>query len=163
MYIMIILIENNEEKISLKINNKNDKKEQKYIILKEPSFFEIFYYEIINNKTRMNLISLIINLLSFYLYYLSLEGCIGTQIDCLKIMTLDKFFDIFYLVLFSSFLSSFTLIFSFFNKISIFCMIYPFISYILFYFYDNGSDLAHHGLYNNIFNIHSYFYNYNLF
>ena len=150
MYIMIILIENNEEKISLKINNKNDKKEQKYIILKEPSFFEIFYYEIINNKTRMNLISLIINLLSFYLYYLSLEGCIGTQIDCLKIMTLDKFFDIFYLVLFSSFLSSFTLIFSFFNKISIFCMIYPFISYILFYFYDNGSDLAHHGLYNII-------------
>ena len=98
----------------------------------------------------MNLISLLINVLSFYSYYLSLEGCIGTQIDCLKIMTLDKFIEMFYLVLFSSFLLSITLIFSFFKKISIFCMIYPLIVYILFYIKDHGSDLSSHGLYNII-------------
>ena len=98
----------------------------------------------------MNIISLITNLISFYLYYISLEGCEGTQIDCLKVMTLDKFIELFYLVLFSSFLSSFSLIFSFFNKISFFCMIYPFIAFILFYIFDHGSDLAHHGLYNII-------------
>ena len=98
----------------------------------------------------MNLISLLINILSFYTYYLSLEGCIGTQIDCLKIMTLDKFIEMFYLVLFSSFLLSITLIFSFFKIISIFCMIYPLIVCILFYIKDHGSDLSSHGLYNII-------------
>ena len=41
-----------------------------------------------------------INILSFYIYYISLEGCEGTQIDCLKIMTLDKFIQMFYQVLF---------------------------------------------------------------
>ena len=98
----------------------------------------------------MNLISLLINVLSFYLYYLSLEGCIGTQIDCLKKMTLDKFIELFYLDLSGSFLLAITLIFSFFNKISIFCMIYPIIIYILFYIIDHGSDLSYHGLYNFI-------------
>ena len=145
------LIENNEEKIQLKkskiVNNKKSKEE---IISEDLTNFQIIYYEIIMNKKRMNLVSFLINILSFYLYYLSLEGCVGTQIDCLKIMTLDKFIDIFNLVLFSSLLSSFTLIFSFFNLISIFCMIYPLIVFIIFYTLDHGSDLAHHGLYNFI-------------
>ena len=120
------------------------------ILSKEPSIFQIIYEEIISNKKRMNIITFILNIFSFYLYYLSLEGCIGTQIDCLKIMTLDKFIELFYLVSFSCFLISITLVSSFFNKISIFCMIYPIVCYILFYMYDHGSDLAFHGLYNII-------------
>ena len=135
----------------MKLNiNDNNKKKEKIINIEEPTIFQIIHEEIISNKIRMNIISFLINILSFYLFYLSLEGCIGTQIDCLKIMTLDKFIELFYLVLFSSFLFSLTLIFSFFKKISLFCMIYPFIIYILFYIFDHGSDLAYHGLYNII-------------
>ena len=134
--------------ISNNTNPINNSKEK--ILTKEPSIFQIIYEEIILNKRRMNIITFILNIFSFYLFYLSLEGCIGTQIDCLKIMTLDKFIELFYLVSFSSFLISITLISSFFNKISIFCMIYPIVCYILFYMYDHGSDLAYHGLYNII-------------
>ena len=130
--------------------NININKSKKSIKEKDSTILQIIYDEILTNKKRMNIITLLINLLSFYLYYLSLEGCIGTQIDCLKIMTIDKFFELFYLVIFSSFLLSITLIFSFFNKISIFCMIYPIIAYILFYIIDHGSDLSYHGLYNFI-------------
>ena len=142
-YIIITLIVCNEEKLHLNININKSKKSIKE---KDSTFLQIIYDEILTNKKRMNIITLLINLLSFYLYYLSLEGCIGTQIDCLKIMTIDKFFELFYLVIFSSFLLSITLIFSFFNKISIFCMIYPIIAYILFYIIDHGSDLSYHGL-----------------
>ena len=98
----------------------------------------------------MNILSLMINILSFYIYYISLEGCEGTQIDCLKIMTLDKFIQMFYQVLFCSFLSSIILILSLYKKISIFCTTYTIIIYILFYMMDHGSDLFHHGLYNFI-------------
>ena len=146
-YIIITLIVRNEEKLHLNININKSKKSIKE---KDSTILQIIYDEILTNKKRMNIITLLINLLSFYLYYLSLEGCIGTQIDCLKIMTIDKFFELFYLVIFSSFLLSITLIFSFFNKISIFCMIYPIITYILFYIIDHGSDLSYHGLYNFI-------------
>ena len=65
-------------------------------------------------------------------------------------MTIDKFIELFYLVALSSFLISITLILSIFNKISIICMIYPKVCFILFYIFDHGSDLAYHGLYNFI-------------
>ena len=144
---IIILIDHNEEKIQLNTNLNNIKK---ISYEKEQTILQIIYEEIISNKKRMNLISFLINILSFYFYYLSLEGCIGTQIDCLKIMTLDKFMELFYFDLTSSFLFSITLIFSFFNKISIFCIIYPIIIYIIFYIKDHGADLSYHGLYNII-------------
>ena len=121
---IIILIDHNEEKIQLNTNLNNIKK---ISYEKEQTILQIIYEEIISNKKRMNLISFLINILSFYFYYLSLEGCIGTQIDCLKIMTLDKFMELFYFDLTSSFLFSITLIFSFLKKISIFYIIYTII------------------------------------
>ena len=113
----------------MKLNINNNKKKEKIVNIEEPTIFQIIHEEIISNKTRMNIITFLINILSFYIYYLSLEGCIGTQIDCLKIMTIDKFIELFCLVLFSSFLFNITLIISFFKKNSIFCMIYLIILY----------------------------------
>ncbi len=120
----------------------------KIIILKEPTNFQIFYYKYLSNKKIMNSVSLIISIYSIYLYYKSLEGCVGTQIECLKIMTMDKFYEILNKIIACAFFINNVLILAVFQKISLISIIYPTIIYILFYLIDNGSDLAHHGRYN---------------
>ena len=130
-----------EEEINL-TKNKNIK------IITDPTYFEIFYYEIFLNRKLMDIFALILNIFSFYLYYISLEGCVGTQIECLKVMTINKFFDFVYEVIFCCFFFNLVLLLAYFKKISIFSVIYPLICYFIFYFMDNGSDLAHHGRYN---------------
>ena len=131
----------NEEEINLKKN-------ANFIIINEPTNFQIIFYRIFFNKTLMNLIALIINLFAILFYYDSLEGCVGTQIECLKVMTLAKFYTIFYQVMTSSFLVNIVLILGYFKKISLISIIYPLIAFFIFYLIDNGSDLAHHGRYN---------------
>ena len=96
----------------------------------------------------MDIVVLIINIFSLYLYYESLEGCVGTQIECLKVMTLAKFYRIFNQVMYSGFFINIVLILAYFKKISLISIIYPLITYFFFYLIDNGSDLAHHGRYN---------------
>ena len=96
----------------------------------------------------MDIVALIINIYSLYIYYESLEGCVGTQIECLKIMTLSKFYRIFYQVMICAFYINIVLILAFFKKISLISIIYPLITFIFFYLIDNGSNLAHHGRYN---------------
>ena len=130
----------NEEQIKLK--NKN------VIIINEPTSLQIIYYEIFLNKKIMDIIALFINIYSLYLYYKSLEGCIGTQIECLKVMTLSKFYKMFYQVMRCGFYINLVLLLAYFKKISLISIIYPLITYLFFYLIDNGSDLAHHGRYN---------------
>ena len=96
----------------------------------------------------MDTAALIINILSLYLYYESLEGCVGTQIECLKIMTLSKFYRMFNQVMYTGFFINIILVLACFKKISFISIIYPLITYFFFYLLDNGSDLAHHGRYN---------------
>ena len=96
----------------------------------------------------MDIIVLLINIYSLYLYYQSLEGCVGTQIECLKIMTINKFYQILNEVLRSSFYLNIVLLLGFFKKISLISVIYPLITYFFIYLIDNGTDLAHHGKYN---------------
>ena len=96
----------------------------------------------------MDIVVLIINIFSLYLYYESLEGCVGTQIECLKVMTLAKFYRMFNQVMYSGFFINIVLIIAYFKKISLISIIYPLITYFFFYLIDNGSDLAHHGRYN---------------
>ena len=124
------------------------KKNGNYLIINEPTYFQIIYYEIFLNKKLMNIIALLINLIAIFLYYQSLEGCVGTQIECLKIMTLAKFYTIFYQVIACSFFINIIFILAYFKKISLISIIYPIISFYFFYLIDNGSDLAHHGRYN---------------
>ena len=96
----------------------------------------------------MDIVVLIINIFSLYLYYESLEGCVGTQIECLKVMTLAKFYRIFNQVMYSGFFINIVLILAYFKKISLISIIYPLITYFFLYLIYNGSDLAHHGRYN---------------
>ena len=127
----------------MELKNKN-----KIIIINEPTIFQIFYYEIFLDKKIMDIVALITNIFSIYLYYKSLEGCVGTQIECLKVMTLAKFYRIFNQVIYSGFFINIVSVLAYFNKISLISIIYPLITYLFFYLVDNGSDLAHHGRYN---------------
>ena len=115
----------NEEQIKLK--NKNT------IIINEPTTFQIIYYEILQNKKIMDIIALLINIYSIYLYYKSLEGCVGTQIECLKVMTLAKFYKLFYQVMSCGFYMNIVLLLAFFNKISLISIIYPLTTYFFFF------------------------------
>ena len=96
----------------------------------------------------MDKVALIINIISIYLYYKSLEGCVGTQIECLKVMTINKFYEILYQVIISAICINIVLTLAFLQKISLISIIYPSITYYFFYLIDNGTDLAHHGRYN---------------
>ena len=130
----------NEEEIKLK--SKNDTE------ISEPTNFQILYYEIFLNKKIMDIASLLISIYSLYIYYQSLEGCVGTQIECLKIMTINKFYKILNQVISSCFYINIVLVLGYFNKISLISVIYPLITYFFIYLIDNGTDLAHHGKYN---------------
>ena len=134
-----------------KLNNKDEETKlsnKKMKIIDDPSYLDILYYEVFLDKKKMYIIALILNVSSFYLYYISLEGCVGTQIECLKVMTIKKFFSILYTVLCCCFCLNIVMLLVYYRKVSILSIVYPFFFYLFFYFIDNGSDLAHHGKYN---------------
>ena len=107
-----------------------------------------------DNK-RVKLVAVLLNLLSVYLnysainkYILSLEGCTGTQIDCLNKWKITKFYQLGFLVVDASVYSSIILVFFFWRLISVYNIIYPIITYYVFFLMDHGTDLDSHGQYN---------------
>ena len=89
-----------------------------------------------------------INSYAFYLYFLSLEGCFGTQVECLDKFKPEYFYYLGFMCIYSSLIITLTTTLSFWNIISPYHSIYILIVMIYFYFYDNGSTLANHGQYN---------------
>jgi len=134
------------------LNNNDEENKLSYKkmkIIENPSYFDILYYEVFSDKKKMDILALILNVISFYLYYISLEGCVGTQIECLKVMTIKKFFSILYIILCCCFCLNIVLLLVYYKKVSVLSIVYPFFFYLFLYFIDNGSDLAHHGKYNS--------------
>ena len=122
-------LNNNDEE--MKLSNKKMK------IIDDPSYLDILYYEVFLDKKKMDIIALILNVSSFYLYYISLEGCVGTQIECLKVMTIKKFFSILYSVLCCCFCLNIVMLLVYYRKVSILSLVYSFFFYLFFYFIDN--------------------------
>ena len=92
-------------------------------------------------------------MLSYFLYYLSLEKCLlGFDKCCLKINWIKK--KLVYLVL-SSINTSFLLVLIYFGLISKKNLIHFIIVFILFYNYSHGQDFDDHGFY-NIFGFFSF-------
>ena len=96
----------------------------------------------------INLATLIYNLLAFYFYYLSLEGCFLPQSECIPLLS----------TVFLAKLLLFGVIHSLMIAIEIYLIIYKFtyvyhliyisIFYYIIYNYDHGTKLDYHGLYN---------------
>ena len=132
-------------------SNKKPLKKYYHQNLRNDSFYEfVKNIFMLKKNTILNIIALILNIYAISQYYLSLEGCVGTQIDCLKILTIDKFYGFLYDALRGAFATDIVLILAYFKKISLFNVIYPAVIYYFFYLMDHGSDLAKHGQYNFI-------------
>ena len=126
----------NEEKISLgsekEITLKNNIKDSKN-----------------SNCERCNNIgSCILILISNIMYYISLGGCNDTQEKCLSKQNLDYFYILFFLVFLSSFFYSFIIILIIEKNISWIHLLYMIPIQLGLFFYDTGSDLYKHGIYN---------------
>ncbi len=136
---------NNEEE-ALTGNSKLNKIKRVGKILKK--YFNKFFC----NEFTKFLYGLILTILWIYFYVLSLKGCEEQQAICLKN---QSYSDVIILgkILFTSagvlFLLNVFILFKFTQKHWL--IISLIIMYYLFYWYDTGADLAHHGSYNRVF------------
>ena len=104
-------------------------------------------------KIEKNVIVIFYNLLSFYFYYLSLEGCFDSQTKCIPLLSTMFLGRILIFGFLFSIMISIELFLIFKKIIHCFHLIYIMLLYILIYQYDHGSKLDHHGLYNFILSL----------
>ena len=113
-------------------------------------------YKIVNKDKRLrikkiiksNLLALIYNLVSFFFYYLSLEGCFLSQGECIERLSTIFLVRILIFGIIHSLLISIEIYLIIFKYIYVYHLIYVGIFYYIMYQYDHGSKLNYHGLYN---------------
>ena len=91
-----------------------------------------------------------LNILGFYSYRKTLEGCVGTQEECLKMDIINFFKNLVIYMIYSILIVSTTITLSIWRYISISQIIYIIYKYYLFYKEDHYSNLEKHGQYNMI-------------
>lgn len=140
-----------EELSKEEIKSKNKKKEKnKKKIIKNDDNNEL--KKNIELKSNIDEIKIILlSIISFYFYYISFKGCEGTQSYCLVTLSPSFFYLIGVYIMVSSLITLYIIYEVLKGKISKIHLFYymPLIIYLL-YFYDNGSDLSHHGSYNKM-------------
>ena len=104
-------------------------------------------------KLIYNIIALLYNALSFYFYYLSLEGCFEIQSKCIPLLSTMFLGRILIFGISFSIMISIELYLILNKIIHYFHLIYIIIYYIVIYRYDHGTKLDHHGLYNFILSL----------
>ena len=125
-----------------KNNNEHNNKNYNNILFKIGSFI-IFIIEII-----FELLIICINCLGFYFYYKSLDGCHGTQVECLEVLRPNYFYQLGYFCLFSSIITSVIIFLCLIRFIRLFHIFYLIIVYLSFFSNDHGSTFEKHGQYN---------------
>ena len=93
----------------------------------------------------------LLSIVSFFFYFISFRGCEGTQSYCLVTLSPSFFYLIGVYIMICSLITLYIIYEALNNKISKIHLFYyvPLLIYLL-YFYDNGSDLSHHGSYNKM-------------
>ena len=107
----------------------------------------------IRKKIIYNIAAVFYNLLSFFFYYLSLEGCFDTQTKCIPLLSTMFLGRILIFGILFSIMVSIELYLIINKIIHYFHLIYIIIFYILIYRYDHGSKLDYHGLYNFVISV----------
>ena len=94
---------------------------------------------------------ILLSIVSFFFYFISFRGCEGTQSYCLVTLSPSFFYLIGVYIMICSLITLYIIYEALNNKISKIHLFYyvPLLIYLL-YFYDNGSDLSHHGSYNKM-------------
>ncbi len=104
-------------------------------------------------KIVYNIIALFYNVLAFYSYCLSLEGCFDIQSKCIPLLSTMFLGRILIFGILFSVMISIELYLTINKIIYFFHLIYIIIFYIIIYRYDHGTKLDHHGLYNFILSL----------
>ena len=130
-----------------------------YILFKICNFNPTIFNSITNihNFLQRNTFYILLNLLFYYLnklgiytYRKTLQGCKGTQEECLKINIINFFKNMAIYMVYSIIIVGTTISLSIWKYISRLFIIYLFYKYYLLYQEDHYSDLARHGQYNMI-------------
>ena len=141
---------------NLKINSDDLKNKYKFVICKccnkscnsKSKCIYNFKYCYIIKKIILNLLTIIYNLLAFFLYYKSLEGCFEVQSKCIPLLSTMFLGRILIFGIISALMITIELHLIINKIIYAFHLIYIIIFYIIIYRYDHGTKLDYHGLYN---------------
>ena len=95
-----------------------------------------------------NLLILIYNLLAFFFYFLSLEGCFESEEVCIPLLSTMFLVRLLIYGIIFSLMMSIEIFLVIHKKIKVFHVLYVIIFYTLIYMYDHGSKLDYHGTYN---------------
>ena len=101
-------------------------------------------------KKYLEILSIIISITSYVLYYLSLGGCDGTQTECLKNSNIAYYYLLVSYCFLSAGLTSFLIFLIVIKHISKLHLIHMIIIYGILFLSDTGSTLMKHGIYNII-------------
>ena len=138
-----------EELSKEQIKTKDKKKEKKKKKIKDNDNLK---KNIERLPSKINEIKIILlSIVSFFFYFISFRGCEGTQSYCLVTLSPSFFYLIGVYIMICSLITLYIIYEALNNKISKIHLFYyvPLLIYLL-YFYDNGSDLSHHGSYNKM-------------
>ena len=116
------------------------KKNKKYFFPKIPQFTK-------DEKIKEGLI-LFLAIISYFLYYLSLGGCDGTQTECLKNSNIAYYYMLVNYCFISAGLTAFIIFLMVYKRITKLHLIHQVIIFLILFLSDTGSTLMHHGIYN---------------
>ena len=138
-----------EELSKEQIKTKDKKKEKKKKKIKDNDNLKKNIERLPSKIDEIKII--LLSIVSFFFYFISFKGCEGTQSYCLVTLSPSFFYLIGVYIMICSLISLYIIYEALNNKISKIHLFYyvPLLIYLL-YFYDNGSDLSHHGSYNKM-------------
>ena len=138
-----------EELSKEQIKTKDTKKEKKKKKIKDNDNLKKNIERLPSKIDEIKII--LLSIVSFFFYFISFRGCEGTQSYCLVTLSPSFFYLIGVYIMICSLISLYIIYEALNNKISKIHLFYyvPLLIYLL-YFYDNGSDLSHHGSYNKM-------------
>ena len=138
-----------EELSKEQIKTKDKKKEKKKKKIKDDDNLKKNIERFPSKIDEIKII--LLSIVSFFFYFISFRGCEGTQSYCLVTLSPSFFYLIGVYIMICSLITLYIIYEALNNKISKIHLFYyvPLLIYLL-YFYDNGSDLSHHGSYNKM-------------
>ena len=124
----------------------------KFIIIakKQKKYFFIRFRRLTKAEKIKEGFIILLSILSYILYYLSLGGCDGTQTECLKNSNIAYYYFLVNYCFLSAAIVSLIFFLMWSKIISKFHLIHLIIVFGIFFMSDTGSTLMHHGIYNII-------------
>ena len=138
---------NNSYNQTIKTPNKNESN----LITNKKKFQFKRFSNFNNNRKIIEITTIILSIISYILYYLSLGGCDGTQTECLKNSNIAYYYMLVSFCFISAGITSLIIYFIILKIASKWHLVHIIFVFLILFFYDTGSTLINHGTYNIIF------------